>query len=116
MQRGEGDVVQDPKVGIEVEGLGHEADVRPKGVDVHFGVRDGNAVHEDLPRLDALESVDGPHEGALSRAARADEGEHLERGMSRETSFSTSRVAETLGHVADGDHDVVHGRNSFFRG
>jgi len=71
------DVLQHGHVGVEIELLEHEADLRPQQCQIQiFGI-EIRSIHQDRALLDGFEAVDTPDEGALARPAGTADDEYF---------------------------------------
>ncbi len=102
--RGEGQVLEDGLVGIEVEGLEDHADRGPDLVDVglvvgYFRTVDGHPASGGL-----LEQVHAPDQGALSRSRRTDDDELFPLGYMEVDVLQHVQTAEMLVDVFKFNH------------
>jgi len=80
LARAQGDVVDHPHVGEQIECLEHDAHRLANRVRIHTAVGDRHTVENDVTGVDRHEEVDALEQRGLARARGADEAHHLMGG------------------------------------
>jgi hypothetical protein len=101
---GQRDVPEDREVGVEVELLEDEADLRPHLVDVGLLVREVLPVDEQLPLVDRLEVVDRPDEGRFPRAGGAADHDDFARSYVEVDVVQHVQLVEPFVDALEPDH------------
>ena len=94
-QRGKGHILQRSHMGEEVKPLENHAYVFPDFADICLGIGDLGAVYVNGAAGGFFEEVKAAQEGALTRAARADDDNHLSLAMLQVMPLRT-QAAEVL--------------------